>query len=128
MTTTNLNLNQENECVLCSENINQPICHECLAKQVKAWLGFYPDIKKKISPKINSFIKEVEGLIVETSDCVCCKNKKAALCPYCFSDRIFRMLKKSKISPFIIGDFIATFNFDFDHTGYVHEAEIEGVY
>jgi hypothetical protein len=61
MTTNNLNLNPGNECVLCSESINQPICHECLAKQVKTWLNYYPDIKKKISPKINSFVKDLSN-------------------------------------------------------------------
>jgi len=35
------------------------------------------------------------------------------------------VLKKSKISPMVIGDFIATFNFDMDHTGYSLEEEQE---
>jgi len=61
--TTKLNLNQKNECVLCSEAINTHLCHECLGKQIKTWLAYYPDIKKKVSPKINSFVNEVEDLI-----------------------------------------------------------------
>jgi hypothetical protein len=128
MTFDNPNLNSTTECVLCSENINQPLCHECLASQVKTWLTYYPDIKKKVSPKINSFVKEVEDLIVETSACVACNKNKAALCPYCFTDKVYRILKKSKISPMVIGDFIATFNFDLDHTGYTLEEENEIAY
>ena len=121
--TTKLNLNPGTECVLCSENINQPICHECLAKQIKTWLNYYPDVKKKLSPKINSFVNEVEGLIVEATPCVACNKNKAALCPYCFTDKVYRILKRTKISPMVIGDFISTFNFDMDHTGYTLEEE-----
>ena len=125
MTTPQLNSNSKNECILCSESINQPICHQCLAKQVKTWLSYYPDIKKKLSPKINSFVKEVEDLIVETSPCVACNTNKTALCPYCFTDKIYRILKNSRTSPMVIGDFISTFNFDLDHTGYSLEEEQE---
>ena len=121
--TLETNDNFGHECVLCSESFNQPICHECLAEQVKSWLKYYPDIKKKISPKINSFVNEVEDLIIESSSCVACNKNKAALCPYCFTDKIYRILKKSKTSPMVIGDFIATFNFDLDHTGYTLEEE-----
>jgi len=123
-----LTINSENACVLCSEVIYNPICHECLAKQVKTWLSSYPDVKKKITPKINSFVKEVEDLVIDSVVCIACKKKKAALCPYCFCDRIFRILKKEKIDPLIIGDFLSTFNFDFDHTGYIKEAEEDGLY
>lgn len=118
----------ENTCILCSEAVYNPLCHDCLAKQVKAWLSSYPDIKKRMLPKISSFVKEVNDLIIDLTICVACRQNKAALCPYCFSDRIFRMLKKEKIAPSVIGDFLSTFNFDFDHTGYIKEAENEGLY
>ena len=79
-------------------------------------------------PKINAFVKEVEDLIVESQDCVLCNSRKAALCPYCFSDRVFNMLKKEKVDKNIIGDFLGKFNFDEDHTGYIMEAEKQGLY
>ncbi len=44
-------LQESYECASCFEPITNPICHECLGNQITQWLGFYPNIKKKMLPK-----------------------------------------------------------------------------
>ncbi len=80
------------------------------------------------SPKLNNYVKEVNNNIIESVNCVSCKKKKAALCPYCFTEGIFNMLKKANIDKMIIMDFLSIFNFDLKHEGYIKEAIKNGLY
>ena len=116
------------ECMQCIQPITNPICHECLCNQIASWLDLYPNIKKKMMPRIRSYVKEVSNNTVESVNCIICQNKKAALCPYCFTEGIFNMLSKCKIDRMIIMDFLSTFNFDLKHEGYIQEAIEAGLY
>lgn len=121
-------LQLENECMQCSQPITNPICHECLGNQISSWLGLYPNIKKKMMPSLRSYVKEVSNNTVESINCVVCNKKKATLCPYCFTEGIFNMLKKTNIDKMVIMDFLCTFNFDLKHEGYIQEAIETGLY
>lgn len=121
-------LQQTYDCIACKEPITNPLCHSCLGKQISGWLSLYPNIKKKITPKIKKYIQEVDNAATSSISCVACKNKKAALCPYCFTEEIFNMFKRSKIDKMVIMDFLSTFNFDLKHEGYINEAAAEGLY
>ena len=116
------------DCMQCSQPITNPICHECLGNQIVSWLGLYPNIKKKMLPRIKNYVKEVSNNTVESINCVACQKKKAALCPYCFTEGIFNMLKNNKIDRMVIMDFLSTFNFDLKHEGYIQEAIEVGLY
>ena len=120
--------NQTYDCMQCSEHITNPICHDCLGNQVSSWLGLYPSVKKKVQPKIKDYIKEVNNNIINSIGCASCKHEKAALCPYCFTEGIYNLLKKNKIDKMIIMDFLSTFNFDLKHEGYIHEAIEQGLF
>ncbi len=116
------------ECPSCSEAITNPLCHNCLGNEIMKWLEFYPNVKKKIAPKLKTFVNQVNNEAVGAVNCVACGNKKAALCPYCFSEGIFKLLLKNKIDKNIVGDFLTIFNFDAEHQGYIKEAEDKGLY
>lgn len=116
------------ECQQCSEPITNPLCHDCLGNHIIKWLSFYPSAKKKLLPKIKKYIREVNNTALGAVNCVACKNKKAALCPYCFTEEIFNMLKREKTNKMIIMDFLCIFNFDLKHGGYIAEAAKEGLY
>jgi hypothetical protein len=116
------------DCPKCNEPITNPICHDCLGNEMAKWLNFYPNIKKKVMPKIKSFVREVNNEACGNLGCVACNKKKAALCPYCFTEAVYTMLKESKIDKMIIMDFLSTFNFDLKHEGYIQEAVKEGFY
>jgi len=116
------------ECPKCSEAITNPICHDCLGKQINKWLAFYPSIKKKIAPKIKKYIQEVNNEAVGALNCVACNKKKAALCPYCFTEGVFNILKRTAINKNVLGEFLVYFNFDSKKEGYIQEAEEQGLY
>jgi hypothetical protein len=122
------NIHQEYECSQCLETITNPVCHECLKKAILQWLSFYPNVRKRMAPKIKSYSKQVNNLVMNSINCVSCSNKKAALCPYCFTEGVYNLLKKSKIDLNVIGDFLSVFNFDLKHEGYVQEAIEQGIY
>ena len=121
-------LNREYDCKQCNQPITNPVCHDCLSKQVMAWLSFYPNVRKKMLPKLKKYVKDVNNIALSGINCASCAKKKAALCPYCFTEGIFNMLKKSNIDKMIIMDFLSIFNFDLKHEGYIQEAVKEGLY
>lgn len=100
---------QQNECVACSETIINPICHNCLAEQLEVWLAYYPDLKKKLVPKIKDYVKNMNNSIVDATQCITCQSKKAAMCNYCFVDFILTQLKKVHVHNSIIGEFLRFF-------------------
>lgn len=123
-------LERENahNCFNCSEPITNPICHDCLTHAVFDWLNNYPNIKKMVSKKIKSYKKKVDDLVIHSINCVSCNKKKAALCPYCFTEGVYNLLKKANIDQVVLGDFLSIFNFDLKHEGYIQDAIDEGLY
>jgi hypothetical protein len=115
-------------CPQCSEPITNPVCHDCLGNQISQWLKFYPNIRKKMLPKLKLFVREVNNDAIGTLGCMSCNKKKAALCPYCFTEAVYNMLRKNKIDKMVIMDYLSTFNFDLKHEGYIKEAAEEGLY
>lgn len=116
------------ECLLCKEIIYNPLCSTCLAGQVEVWLTSYPDLNKKLMPNIKKFIKEINNEIDEALTCVCCKQKRAAVCPYCFTEYVLGQLKKLDVNKQILREFLMFFDFDYDGTGYTgKDAEQLGV-
>jgi hypothetical protein len=120
--------NSDYNCIQCSEPVTNPICHDCLGRGVEQWLNLYPNIKKAIKPKLKKYIREVNNSAVTMLGCVSCGKKKAALCPYCFSEGIFSLLKGNKVDRAVLGDFLSIFNFDLHREGYIADAIREGLY
>ena len=117
------------ECVNCQEAIFNPICPVCLTTQLEAWLSSissYP-LKKKLIEKIKKYVERTDNLAGETTKCIACGNPRASLCPYCFTNYVFNVLKEMNVSREIIKEFLQFFNYDFEHTGYSKEAEKLGV-
>ena len=121
-------LHETYECNSCLQPITNPICHECLGKQMSGWMALYPNIKKKMAPKLKDYVKEVNNNVASGVSCVSCGKNQAALCPYCFAEAIYNLLKKNKIDRMVIMDFLSTFNFDLNHEGYIKEAAEEGLF
>ena len=113
------------ECLLCKEAIYNPLCSDCLALQIQAWLSQYPDLEKRLFPSVNKFIQEIHNETSEALTCVACSEKKAAVCPYCFTEFVLGQLKKLDVNKQILREFIRFFNFDYDGTGYTSKQEID---
>ena len=59
-------LNEEYNCIQCKEPITNPLCHNCLSEQMSKWLAFYPNVKKKIMPKIKTYVKQLNNTAVSS--------------------------------------------------------------
>ncbi|MEM2933119.1 MAG: hypothetical protein QXK80_02130 [Candidatus Pacearchaeota archaeon] len=111
-------------CVECGEGIFNPLCHECITKEVTTWLKLRKQskLKRKIMNKLSKWIKEYED--IEGQRCIACQKKTNIMCPYCFTEKIYFELKKElkfNIKNKLLKEFLIFFNYDFDKTGYGKE-------
>lgn len=115
------------ECILCQEAIYNPLCQNCLAQQIDVWLTRYPDLAKKIKPKLKKFVQNINNDLDEAITCAACKEKKAAICPYCFTEFMLGQLRKMQANKQILREFVRFFNFDYDGTGYTSSSEAKAM-
>jgi hypothetical protein len=113
-------------CGICGEAVTIPICPSCLMTEIEAWMTLYPNLRKELVPKLRRYVGNTKEAINGIS-CIKCKNKKASICPYCFTEYVLFELKKIGSSKLILKEFLDFFNFDFYHYGYSKEAEELGV-
>ncbi len=114
-------------CDVCSIAVTNPICPSCMTEEVEAWLTLYPDLRNQILPRLDHYLKKIEDKPFDSTRCIKCKSKKAAVCPYCFTENVLNELKRIKANRIILKEFLQFFNFDFEHTEYSQEAERLGV-
>lgn len=115
-------------CNVCSEAVTNPICPFCLTEEIKAWLTLYPSLKKELLPKLNNYLKEINSKITNYgTQCIKCKNKRAFVCPCCFTDYVFNKLQEINAGKIILKEFFEFFNFDLECKGYTKEFEHLGV-
>ena len=112
-------------CIECNEVIYNPICHECLAKEFIEWLSQNKGNKKliKVGKEIQKFLKQNKKLNKGYSKCISCNRENVFLCPYCFTEYIYKKLKELKVGKKLLGEFITLFNFDLHHEGYYKDFE-----
>jgi len=96
------------------------VCHSCLAGRMQEWLGFYPNLKKQMAPKIKRYASQMDKEAAGNLLCSVCSSKKAALCPCCFTEAVLGMLKQNNTDKMVMMDFLSSFNFD------LHEDTIAG--
>jgi hypothetical protein len=88
-----------NRCVECSEIITEPICANCLVKEMKVMISEY-DLK--LANKITGF-----NMPGETS-CITC-GSKMGLCAFCFSKDVYSFLKEENVD--IAKEFMRRFDY-----------------
>jgi hypothetical protein len=115
-------------CEVCSEAVTNPICPSCLIQEIEAWTTLYPNLRRELIPRISKYIHRLDLRIIdEATQCIKCNDKKAIICPYCFTNKVLSELRNMKSNVLILKEFLEFFNFDFDHTGYSKEAEKLGI-
>ena len=115
------------ECLECNEAITNPLCPVCLTTQIEAWLSQYPNIRKRLIPKLLDYIKKTKNLEEDTVRCIACNKKRASICPYCFTSFVFNLLREEKAHNTILKEFLQFFNFDLRREGYYRRAEESGI-
>tara|TARA_Y100000310_G_scaffold112734_1_gene111233 strand:+ start:77 stop:478 length:402 start_codon:yes stop_codon:yes gene_type:complete len=103
---------EQYHCDICSEAVTNPLCPFCLTGELEAWLTLYPNLKSELMPKFKKYLKRIEEKIEDSTSCIKCRNKRASICPYCFTDYVFGELKKLRISKIVFKEFLQFFNYD----------------
>jgi hypothetical protein len=111
-------------CVECNESIFNPICSSCLAEQLNTWLD-EASINAKVRGEIKKFIAKCSqvDLPFQGIRCAICTQNETNLCPYCFTESIYHILKKLEVNRKLLQQFFIYFNYDFEHTGYSKDFE-----
>lgn len=78
-------------CKLCREPIQNFICVNCLAKNIKAWLP------REFSCKFSMFHSDISRHFTdfyEAEPCIRCKHENhSVICPYCYIKEVYQWLK-----------------------------------
>jgi len=109
-------------CLECKEEIFNPLCPDCLSKSIMAWAVNYPKIALKLNDKIRKYLEQNKKF--KGSLCLKCNKEKTFECPYCFTNFIYKELKKITKDKAILFQYLTYFNFDLEHTGYWKEKEL----
>ncbi|MDO8740246.1 MAG: hypothetical protein Q7J54_01585 [Candidatus Woesearchaeota archaeon] len=93
-------------CILCSEQITQPVCFNCLAKEMACWLD---ERNKALVPLLIGRASIFKVYKHKAARCIICKGNMN-VCAHCFSMEIHDWLNESY--PDIAEEFGEYFNFD----------------
>ena len=88
-----------NSCVVCEEVITNPICPDCLARQMKSWLS-------EVEPELASSIDG--GYVPGETNCLFCGNDMG-ICAHCYSKDVYEQI--SLANKKLAKEFMARFDF-----------------
>ena len=108
------------ECVLCKEQITNPLSPQRLTEEIVTWLAeTRPELITGFTDETSSFLnKDVNG-----NDYSIIDSKRMDVCAYCFTEHAFHWLDRKNISKNLMKEYITFFNFDITGQGYVKEYE-----
>lgn len=94
-------------CVICNEGISNPICPDCLMREIEQWLH----------EKQPSLVQNLQGLFTVFEDveqnmsCVVCRSSMH-ICPHCVAREVHSMLYE--INQEVAEEFFNYFNFQLE--------------
>ena len=78
-------------CQLCMEAITNPICVNCLDRQLKTWF-----MGNKDYFAVSELRRDMELFESDGANCIIC-GETSAVCSYCFGDEVFILLKERDV-------------------------------
>jgi hypothetical protein len=115
------------DCLSCGEIINHPICPECIAKGFSEWTRRFPELGG-VEKKVKRFVKAHKHMNGSSTACVHCGRNSVHICPYCFTEHLYNLIKETGAEVRALTEFLFIFNFDFRHSGYSDELQTMGGY
>lgn len=110
-----------NQCKQCKEAVTNPVCPECLERQIEDWLlRRRPEIVSELKEKTDKHVFVESG----KTKCIIC-DKRMDICSYCYTEDLFHWLKEVDTS--LLSEFLTYFDFDERNQGYRKEAEQMGI-
>ena len=116
------------DCLSCGYNINHPLCPSCLAKGFKQWISRFPKDEARLREQVNEFLRSHKKFNGHSKRCSACGKNDTHLCPYCFTEYLYKISKEAGLGVRALSEFLFIFNFDFEHNGYSRELEAFGGY
>ena len=114
--TYNLEKEIHNDCLSCGEDIKHPLCPNCISKAFNQWTKKFPEYRE-IKGKLNILMKHHNHTKGKSKSCVSCNNN-VNICPYCFTNYLYGLVKEAGMGVRAMTEFLFIFNFDFNHNGY----------
>jgi hypothetical protein len=97
--------NWEEKCVICQEAITNPICPECLQKEIEQWLV---DKNKSLVPKLRSYASVYRAFRHAGTGCIIC-GSDMKVCAHCYCKDIYELFSDELEDA---EDFLFSFNFE----------------
>jgi len=116
------------DCLSCGNNIEHPLCPNCIAKGFKQWIKQLPQDEAIIKRRLDKFLNTQKYLNGKSKKCVACGKNNTHTCPYCFTEYLYKIIKEAGLGVRAMAEFLFIFNFDFNHKGYSKELEVYGEY
>jgi hypothetical protein len=103
-------MSSEDRCVICDEAITNPICPDCLSRQVTYWAH---ENNSSIMPVLVRVGDSVKEFTHDNTSCVICK-KDMNVCPHCYCSEIYSWLIESRHRR-MSKKFLKHFNYELDY-------------
>ena len=119
---------EHNDCLSCGEDITHPLCPACISKAFIQWLEKFPNDYWEVKYKVDIYLRHHNLIQGKSKSCITCKTHKTHVCPYCFTEHLYNLIKEAGLGVRAMTEFLFMFNFDFEHKGYSKDLEILGNY
>ena len=101
-------------CILCDENIKNPLCPNCIAKGFKQWIQKLPGpVEKFLRRRTDAFLMSYRILGEDSLTCVSCGKQSTPICPDCFIDYLYENCLEAGLSVSNLREFLLMFDFNF---------------
>jgi hypothetical protein len=97
----------EQKCIICDEGITNPICPNCLEREIISWVG---ELKPSLIPLLRNIKQNVTTFNHENTNCIICK-QDMNVCPHCYCKEIYMWLFENDHIE-LANKFLNHFNFE----------------
>ncbi len=100
----------EQKCIICDEAITNPVCPECLERQVMYWIA---DFKPELISILRDIGSSVKTFNHSNTSCIIC-GSEMNVCAHCYCKEIYLWLIENKHVELAM-KFLESFNFELDY-------------
>lgn len=100
----------EDKCIICDEAITNPICPECLEKQILHWVG---EKKPSLVPILRGIGRSMNTFNHENTSCIICR-LNMNICAHCYCSEIYTWLEENEYEE-LAEEFLEHFNFEINY-------------
>lgn len=119
---------EHSQCLDCGDEIIHPLCPYCVARAFLQWLEKFPKEYDGIRVKVERFLRGHFNMKHKSKSCVSCGKNRTYVCPRCFTEYLYSLIKEAGLGVRAMTEFLFMFNFDFDKKSYAKDLEFLGGY